>query len=227
MIWIMVKPGVTIVLLIFSLFVIAQTPQTSGSTELNLNKPDRVEWYHNLGFGMLIELSFDIQLGIELSQSMLGASDSYLDRYINELPQTFNPKDFNATEIAKLAKLAGMKYIILTAKHHSGFCMWDTETTEFNIMETPYGKDLIAEYVDAVREAGLAVGLYFSPVDYNFLHENRLPVKQSFNNEIPAYIMTRYQELNELQTIELMAKYGDIDILFYVGKNSPLTEKCK
>ena len=62
-----------------------------------------------------------------------------------ELPKTFNPKNFDAKEIATLAKLAGMKYIVFTTKHHSGFCMWDTEPTGFNIMNTPYGKDLLAE----------------------------------------------------------------------------------
>ena len=158
---------------------------------------------------------------------MVGASDAYLNKYITELPKTFNPKDFDATEIANLAKLAGMKYIVFTAKHHSGFCMWDTETTDFNITNTPYGKDLIAEFAEATHKAGLAVGFYFSPEDFNFLHKNGQEIRRTNINSIPQHIMKKYQELNELQTIELMAKYGDIDILFYDGGEGPLLEKCK
>ncbi|MDX1284362.1 MAG: alpha-L-fucosidase, partial [Draconibacterium sp.] len=159
--------------------------------------------------------------------SMAGASDGYLDRFVNDLPKTFNPKDYDAAEIATLAKLAGMKYIVFTTKHHSGFCMWDTETTEFNIMNTPYGKDLLAEYVEATREAGLGVGFYFSPEDFNFLYEKDLPVRRRYKDPLPDYIMKDYLELVELQCMELMAKYGDIDVIFFDGGEGPLQEKCK
>lgn len=197
------------------------------STPLNLNQPERVEWFRNLGFGMFIHFSIDSQLGIVISHSMAGASDDYLNRYINELPQTFNPKDFDANEIATLAKLAGMKYIVFTAKHHSGFCMWDTQTTDFKITNTPYGKDLLAEYVEATRKAGLAVGIYYSPEDFHFLYKNGQQVRRRFTRPLPAHIMQKYLEENELQTIELMAKYGDIDILFFDGGEGPLVERCK
>jgi alpha-L-fucosidase len=218
--------------LIFSILfatnlLFAQLTENHQIETLDLNKPERLEWFKNLGFGMFIHFSFDSQLGIVISHSMAGASDDYLNRFINELPKTFNPKDFDAVEIATLAKLAGMKYIVFTTKHHSGFCMWDTETTDFNIMNTPYGKDLVAEYVTATRNAGLAVGFYFSPEDFNFLHENGLQVRRKFTEPIPKAIMNKYLELNELQNMELMAKYGDIDIMFYDGGEGPLQEKCK
>jgi alpha-L-fucosidase len=220
----MIKSGITFLLLTFSVALWAQTP---NNEVLNLNKPERVEWFRDLGFGLFIHFSFDSQLGVVISHSMVGASEDYLDRYINELPKTFNPKDFDAKEIATLARLAGMKYIVFTTKHHSGFCMWDTETTDFNITNTPYKKDLLEEYVEATREAGLAVGFYFSPEDFHFLHENGLEIRRTNINDIPQHIMNKYAELNELQTIELMAKYGDIDILFYDGGEGPLLEKCK
>ncbi|QIA07877.1 alpha-L-fucosidase [Draconibacterium halophilum] len=220
----MKKSGVTFLLLILSVLLSAQDP---NSQVLNLNKPERVEWFRDLGFGMFIHFSFDSQLGIVISHSMVGASEDFQNRYLNELPKTFNPKDFDAKEIASLAKLAGMKYIVFTTKHHSGFCMWNTETTDFNISNTPYKTDLVEEYVEATRDAGLAVGFYFSPEDFNFLHENGLEVRRTNINDIPPHIMDKYLELNELQTIELMAKYGDIDILFYDGGEGPLVEKCK
>ena len=214
-------------LLLISGFISAQTSENTKPNYLNLNKPERLEWFKNLGFGMFIHFSLDSQLGIVISHSMAGASDDYLNRYINELPKTFNPKEFDAVEIATLAKLAGMKYIVFTTKHHSGFCMWDTETTDFNIMNTPYGKDLIAEYVKATRDAGLAVGFYFSPEDFHFLHENGQQVRRRFTKPLPDSVMKKYLELDELQNMELMAKYGDIDIMFYDGGEGPLQEKCK
>jgi alpha-L-fucosidase len=208
-------------------FIFAQIQESTESGILNLNKPERVEWFKELGFGMFIHFSFDSQLGVVISHSMAGASDDYLDRFVNDLPKTFNPKDFDPVEIATLAKLAGMKYIVFTTKHHSGFCMWDTETTDFNIMNTPYKKDLLAEYVEATRNAGLAVGFYFSPEDFNFLYENGMQVRRRFTEPIPEPIMKKYLELNELQNIELMANYGDIDIIFYDGGEGPLQELCK
>jgi alpha-L-fucosidase len=104
----------------------------------NLNKPEREQWFTELGFGMFIHWSFDVQLGMVISHSMVGASDEYLDRYIHELPLSFNPQHFDAALWAKTAKMAGMKYVVFTTKHHNGFCMFDTETTDFNIMNTPF-----------------------------------------------------------------------------------------
>lgn len=208
-------------------FIFAQIQESIEPANLNLNKPERVEWFKELGFGMFIHFSFDSQLGVVISHSMAGASNDYLYRFVNDLPKTFNPKEFDAEEIATLAKLAGMKYIVFTTKHHSGFCMWDTETTDFNIMNTPYKKDLLAEYVEATRNAGLAVGFYFSPEDFNFLYENGMQVRRRFTEPIPAPIMKKYLELNEFQNIELMANYGDIDIMFFDGGEGQLQELCK
>ena len=201
--------------------------QEAETDFLDLNKPERLEMFSDLGFGMFIHFSFDSQLGVVISHSMAGASDDYLDRFVNDLPKTFNPNEFSATEIATLAKLAGMKYIVFTTKHHSGFCMWDTKTTDFKITNTPYQKDLLTEYVQATREAGLAVGFYYSPEDFNFLYENNLPVRRRFPEPIPQSIMNNYLELVELQCMELMAQYGKIDVIFFDGGEGLLQEKCK
>ena len=107
---------------------------------------------------MFIHWSMDSQLGIVISHSTVGASEDYTNRYFNELPKTFNPTDFDPDRMAVLAKLAGMKYMVFTAKHHSGFCMWDTETTPFNIMNTPYKQDIVKDYIEACRKYGLKVG---------------------------------------------------------------------
>ena len=132
----------------------------------SLNKPGRLEWFRDQGFGLFIHWSVDSQIGSVISRSMVGASDDYLDRFVNDLPKTFNPRKFNPVDWARLAKLAGIKYVVFTAKHHSGFAMFDTATTEFGIMHTPFKRDSTTEVLRAFREQGIAPGLYFSPDDW-------------------------------------------------------------
>lgn len=186
------------------------------SSNYNLNKPEREEWLRNTGAGLFIHFNVDAQLGVVISHSLVGASDDYTDRYFSDLPKTFNPSSFNPKEIAELAKLAGMKYIVFTTKHHAGFCFWDTKTTDFKITNTPYKKDLLKEFVKATREAGLDVGFYFSPEDFNFLYKHKIPISRN-NLNLDAATTKEYAEYNRRQTEELMQNYGKIDVLFIDG----------
>jgi alpha-L-fucosidase len=79
----------------------------------------------------------------------------------------FEPDLFDPVDWAQQAKRAGMKYVVLTTKHHEGFCLWDSKLTDYTVMNTPYGKDILAQYVDAVWAAGLKVGLYHSLLDWH------------------------------------------------------------
>src|ERR1041384_5536159 len=81
------------------------------------NKPERLEWFRDLGFGLFIHWSFDSQLGVVISHSMVSASSDYLKRFVEDLPKTFNPRQFNPQDWAALAKLAGVKYVGFTTKH--------------------------------------------------------------------------------------------------------------
>jgi alpha-L-fucosidase len=92
-----------------------------------------------------------------------------------------NPRKFHPQDWASLAKLAGMKYVIFTTKHHSGFCMYDTKTTEFSIMHIPFKRDITAEVFDVFRAQGISAGVYFSPDDFWWLRENKFtcPVERS------------------------------------------------
>ncbi|MBC6609467.1 alpha-L-fucosidase [Hymenobacter sp. BT507] len=183
----------------------------------NLNKPEREQWLKNTAAGLFIHFSVDAQLGVVISHSLVGASDEYADRFFNELPKTFNPSQFDPYQIAVLAKLAGMKYIVFTTKHHAGFCMWDTKTTDFNITKTPYKKDLLKEFVTATRAAGLDVGFYFSPEDFYFLHTNHLPISRD-NVKMDAVLTKKYEDYNRRQCEELMTNYGKIDVFFIDGE---------
>lgn len=215
--------------LVVLLFAIAITYTSQAQiaadadASFNRNKPERQEWLRDLGFGMFIHWSMDSQLGVVISHSMVGASDDYTNRFINELPKTFDPMEFDAYKIAKQAKLAGMKYVVFTTKHHSGFCMWDTKTTDFNITNTPYKKDLLKEYVEGVRKAGLAVGFYYSPEDFNFLRDNDILVRRRGLN-LSDDMKLKYNDFIRQQTHELFANYGKIDVLFIDGNPK---ESCK
>jgi alpha-L-fucosidase len=204
--------------LLTALIVSAQndTVRDDQASDYNLNRPERVEWFRNTGAGLFIHFGVDAQLGIVISHSLVGASDDYTERYFDQLPRTFDPIKFSFHDIAVLAKLAGMKYIVFTTKHHAGFCMWDTRTSPFNIMNTPYHKDLLREFTDATRAAGLGVGFYFSPEDFWFLHQHHIPISRT---DIKMDDSTRraYDGYTRRQCEELMTNYGKIDVLFIDG----------
>lgn len=217
------KKTLIILLLLLGKLSFAQQEESDNRATRNLNKPDRQEWLRDLGFGMFIHFNVDAQLGITISHSLVGASDDYVDRYFNELPKTFDPYKFNAFEIAKLAKLVGMKYIVFTAKHHSGFCFWDTKTTDFKITKTPYKRDLLKEYVAGVRKAGLAVGFYYSPEDFKFLHDQHILIQRG-DMVLDPKTKEAYDRLVRKQTTELFSQFGKVDVLFIDGEPK---EPCK
>jgi len=181
------------------------------------NKPERLEWFQDAGLGLFVHWSIDAQLGSVISHSLVGASDDYVRRYIEQLPSTFNPKRFDPDDWAALARLAGMKYVVFTTKHHSGFCMFDTATTDFDIMETPYGRNITAHFVKAFRERGIAVGFYFSPDDFHFLHRHGTTIRRGIMS--PAL-----SEYNCRQLRELLTGYGRIDVMFLDGRPEGLKE---
>lgn len=188
------------------------------------NKAEREDWFMDLGLGMFIHWSLDSQVGVVINHSMAGASDDYLDRFINDLPRTFHPKRFDPEEWAVLAKLAGMKYVVFTSKHHSGFCMWDTKTTSFNVMNTPYKGDLMRDVIEAFRKQGIAIGIYFSPKDFHLLYENDIPIGRLQHPLHFPKNNKRLMDLDKAQLKEILTHYGKIDILFLDGPAEGLKE---
>ena len=186
------------------------------------NNPDRIEWFRDLGLGLFIHWSYDSQLTSVISHSAVGADEAYLKRYFDELPKSFNPKQYDPREWARIARLAGFRYVVFTAKHHSGFCMFATETTDFNIMETPFGRDVSKELADAFRAEGIAVGWYFSPDDFHFLYRQGTLISRLRPEVLPPNNPGLLQ-LNLAQERELMMNYGPIDVVFFdPPTNSPL-----
>ena len=204
--------------MICMLFVLSVTGVTNGA-----NQPQRTEWFMDQGLGMFVHWSVDSQLGSVISHSMVGASDDYLDRFINELPKTFYPQRFDPDEWARLAKVAGMKYVVFTTKHHSGFCMFDTKTTDFSIMNTPYGKDITRHLVDAFRRQGIGIGFYFSPDDFWMLHQQGKDISRRRPEALP-HNNPELMAHNKAQLRELFTNYGTVDVLFIDGEPNELKE---
>ena len=135
----------------------------------------------------------------------------------------FNPDLFEPEKWAKAAKAAGMKYMVITAKHHEGFCLFDTKYTDFKVTNTPVGRDLLKEVVDAFRAEGLRIGFYYSLIDWNhpdFVIDRRNgPYRKLSEEEFKKHNenrdMRRYAKYMRDQVTELLTNYGKIDILWF------------
>jgi alpha-L-fucosidase len=187
------------------------------------NRADRLEWFRDQGFGLFIHWSMDSQLGSVISHSMVGASEDYLSRYLEELPKTFNPRKFHPEDWAALAKLAGIRYVVFTAKHHSGFCMWPTATTDFSIKHTPFKRDITGPLLRAFKQQGIAPGLYFSPDDFWWLYTNHKTIQRNIPEVQPANnpgLMAH----DLAQVRELLTRYGPVEVLFFDGQAQGLRD---
>ncbi len=199
------------------------------SDETEAAKAERMAWWTHDRFGMFIHFGlYAMPARHEWVKSYESISDADYDEYFKR----FNPDLFNAREWAKAAKAAGMKYIVLTSKHHEGFCLWDTATTDYKITNTPFGRDLVREYVEACRAEGLKVGFYFSLMDWHhpdykvdlhhplFTKLDRAGVK---GEELEAEVnklnegrdMERFRAFMFAQVRELLTNYGKIDIIWF------------
>lgn len=189
------------------------------------NRPEDLEWLRDAGLGLFIHWSLDSQLGCVISHSLVGASKDYADRFYEELPKTLNPKKWDFDHLAELARLAGFQYAVFTTKHHNGFCLWDSKTTDFNIMNTPYGKDLVKQYAEAFRKQGIKVGLYFSPEDFRYLRSQGLTITRTPLEPYSKEVMEGYRQLLTDQMTELMENFGKIDVMFFDGGETMYNEE--
>ena len=122
----------------------------------------------------------------------------------------FNPSQWNADSIVSLAKRAGMRSLVITSKHHDGFCMFDTETTNFNIVDaTPFGRDVLKELSEACRRGGLNFGLYFSLIDWHY------PQAYPISSHNADFITPEHHNYNKAQLKELLTQYGPISELWF------------
>lgn len=174
-------------------------------------------WFMQDRFGMFIHFGLYSMLSKhEWVKTRESIPDDVYDNYAN----FFNPDLFDAKEWARKAKEAGMKYAVMTAKHHEGFCMYDSAYTDYKSTNTPAKKDFIKEYVEAFREAGLKVGIYYSLIDWHhpeyqidFFHPRRADADAEEKNS--KRDMKKYREYMFNQVRELLTNYGKIDIIWF------------
>ena len=139
------------------------------------------EWFHNAKFGMFIHWGVYALLG---KGEWIRTVDQIPPDEYAKLPPKFNPTRFEPDAWADLAKRAGMKYMVVTTKHHDGFCMFDAHNTDWKVTNTPYGKDVIAQLVKAFEKRGVTTGFYYSIMDWH--HDDYLPRLEWEASQRPA-----------------------------------------
>ena len=190
-------------ILIMAQFVLqqCQTPST---------KEERLEWWKDARFGMFIHWGPVSLKGTEIGWSR--GREWTIEEY-DSLYKQFNPVNFNALEWVQTAKDAGMKYIVFTSKHHDGFCMWDTKYTDYNIMNSPFKRDVMKELSEACRKEGIALGFYHSTCDW---HHPDFPLTSpggSVKREVSN--LDRYTEYLKNQSVEIIKNYGTLLVMWY------------
>lgn len=186
---------------------LSQVPQIRETTE---QRDARMEWFRDAKFGMFIHWGpctvGDREIGWgrhanrpwDINQHGPRTGDPEYDSYFKR----FNPVKYDADAWVRLAQEAGMKYMVLIAKHHDGFAQFDSQLTDYEIMATPYGKDIVKQFVDACHTHGMKVGLYYSTRDW-------------FNPDYLVGDNAKYDAWYRGQVEELLSHYGKIDVMWF------------
>ncbi|MCD6291532.1 MAG: alpha-L-fucosidase [Anaerolineae bacterium] len=188
----------------------------------------RIGWWREARFGMFIHWGlYAIPAGVWKGRNIPGIGEWIMYRAripIREyepLARRFNPVRFDAREWVQIAKEAGMKWIVITAKHHDGFCMFDTKLTDYNIVKaTPFGRDPLKELANACQEAGIRLGFYYSQT-LDWHHPNGMgndwdyePAQQDFTSYLRGYVKPQLREL--------LTNYGPVAVIWFdIGTPTP------
>lgn len=175
-----------------------------------MNCEERLKWFRDSRFGMFLHWGLYSLLGRNEWAFRL---DCYSVKEYAKLAEQFVPERFDADKWASVAAEAGMKYMVLTTRHHDGFCLYDSKVSDFTSVKSAAKRDFVAEYVNACRKAGLKVGLYYSLMDWRY--------RGCFDPEkYPESANAMIQQAHD-QVRELLTEYGKIDLLWYDGENLP------
>jgi len=189
----------------------------------------RMEWWRNAGFGMFIHWGpYAVPAGVYDGEEISGIGEWIMNSAqipigeYEEYSRQFVPVEYDADEWVKVAKEAGMKYIIITSKHHDGFCLWDSEVSEYDVIDfSPINRDLLKELKHACDKHGIKLGFYHSIMDWHHPHA-QAPHYPTYNNrekvnpEFPLY----YEDYMKPQLAELIKNY-DPEVLWFDGEWVP------
>ncbi|MDO9040117.1 MAG: alpha-L-fucosidase [Bacteroidota bacterium] len=216
-----------IAILLVALFLQETKAQQKLFKETEDQKKERMAWWTNDRFGMFIHWGlYALPARHEWVKNQERITDENYQKYFDN----FNPDLYNPREWAKMAKAAGMKYAVITTKHHEGFCLFDSKFTDYKATKTQYGKDLLKEWVDAFRAEGLKIGFYYSLIDWHHpdftvdrVHPQRTDDKAKLAELNKNRDMGKYREYLHNQVRELLTNYGKVDMLWldysYPGEN--------
>ena len=174
-------------------------------------------WLVNDRFGMFIHFGlYSLPARHEWIKAMEKISEEKYDKYFEH----FNPDLLDVKGWARKAKEAGMKYAVLTTKHHEGFCLFDSKFTDYKVTNTPFKKDIVKEYVEAFRAEGIKIGFYYSLIDWHHPHfpiDVIHPRRDDINGEAldKGRDVRIYAEYMRNQVTELLTNYGKIDVLWF------------
>jgi alpha-L-fucosidase len=182
--------------------------QGAETDRVGVSREQRLGWWREARFGMFIHWGPVSLKGTEISWSRANSNSNCPNKgpipveVYDNLYKEFNPTNFSAAEWVSIARAAGMRYLVLTAKHCDGFCLWPTKTTEHNIGNSPFHRDVCGELAAAVHRGGLRLGWYYSPMDW-FDPDCR-------TERNGAYVKRMQEQIRELAT-----HYGRLDILWF------------
>ncbi len=187
------------------------------SSYVRRKTPGDTDWFVHDRFGMFIHFGL---YALPARHEWIKTNEFIPEDKYQKYFDNFNPDLFDAREWAKKAKAAGMKYAVLTTKHHEGFCLFDSKYTDYKITNTQFGRDLVKEYADAFRAEGLHVGFYYSLIDWHhpdFPIDALHPRRNDPNAEEldKGRDMKKYAEYMRNQVTELLTNYGKIDVLWF------------
>jgi alpha-L-fucosidase len=187
------------------------------SSYVTRKTPGDTAWFTRDRFGMFIHWGlYAMPARHEWIKNREMIPEAHYDLYF----KYFDPDLYDARAWARQAKAAGMKYAVMTTKHHEGFCMFDSQFTDYKSTNTPAGRDLVREYVDAFRAEGIRIGFYYSLIDWHhpdfpidMLHPRREDPDARQQSE--GRDIRRYAAYMRDQVGELLTNYGKIDILWF------------
>lgn len=218
----------TLVALLLLNFSVVFSQQTSDVKKLS--DDERMAWWRDAKFGMFIHWGAYSIIGGERGEQIAGGGAEWamdkLDYTIEEyekFPNMFNPELFDADAWVTMAKNAGMKYIVITSKHHDGFALWDSKVSDYDIMDSsPFKRDIIKELAEACKKQGIIFCFYHSIVDWHhpqaqgnlFPNYNAGQKDQTVvNPEFPKY----FKNYLKPQVEELLTGYGDVGVVWFDG----------
>jgi alpha-L-fucosidase len=186
----------------------------------------RLDWWQDARFGLFLHWGPYSVAGVEASWPIMVPALARLvpQPEITEadyvaLPRGFDPRGFDPGAWVALARRAGMRYIVITAKHHDGFCMFDAEGTDYKITRTPYGRDVLAMLAEACHASAMPLGFYYSPPDmhHSGYRDTRRPASENWFGEADRPEWSSYLDAMEAHLRHLLTRYGDVAILWFDG----------